>query len=259
MEKEFIKICWLYSRDMSIYGDRGNIICLKKRTEWRGKIAIVEEYNIGDSKFRFDEVDLFFFGGGQDLQQLEVAEDLKNVGKKIKKQIIDDKSVMLSICGGMQLMCNYYETSNKERIEGTGLFDAYTVGGERRFIGNVLVESELEDGKNKLVGFENHSGRTWANWQNLKPLGKVLFGNGNNGQDGTEGVVYKNAIGSYLHGSLLPKNPWLADWLLDKAFIRRYGKNNFELLDDQTEIEAQVSAIELAKKNTEVVNITSKK
>lgn len=257
--KDEIKIAWLYSRTMNLYGDRGNIICLQQRANWRHKKTQVIEYNIGDKELSWHEIDLFFFGGGQDQQQLEVAKDLKAIGKKIKNQIENEKAVMLGICGGLQLMANYYETSEGNKIDGVGLFDAYTVGGARRFIGNILAKSKLDQTERKLVGFENHSGRTYANWEKCQPLGEVIIGNGNNGEDKSEGIVYKNAVGSYLHGSLLPKNPWLADWLLLKAFEKKFGHYKLEALDDTVEIEAAEAAEILAKKVDKVENITSNK
>jgi len=256
MEQDQIKIGWLYSRSMNLYGDRGNIMSLFRRAKWRGKGVEVLEYNIGD-KFDFADIDLFFFGGGQDMQQLEVSQDLIKVGKKILKQVEKKGAAMLAICGGLQLMANYYETKGGHRIEGVGLFDAHTVGGEERFIGNVLIDSELAGESNRLVGFENHSGRTYLA-QGVQPLGKVVVGRGNNGEDGTEGVVYQNAIGSYLHGSLLPKNPWLTDWLLLRAFSRRYGDYQLESLNDEVELRAQEAAIKLAHHQGSVKNITSK-
>ena len=255
---DFITICFLYSRSMNIYGDRGNVIALKKRVEWRGKDVVVEEYNIGD-RYDFTKVDLFFFGGGQDQQQLAVAVDLKNVGEMIKDQIIKSKAAMLAICGGLQLMGKYYDPIDSNRIDGTGLFDLYTVGGKERFIGNVLARSDIGGEGQTLVGFENHSGRTYVNLENNKPLAKVEYGRGNNGEDGTEGVVFHNAVGSYLHGSLLPKNPWLADWLIKKAFERKYGTYQLCELNDEVEHVAHQKAIDIARKVTRVTNISQKK
>jgi len=256
VKNDFIKICFLYSRSMNIYGDRGNIICLQHRAWWRGKDVVLMEYNVGDAAL-FDDVDLFFFGGGQDFQQLEVAKDLLKIGDKIKNQVLHKKAVILSVCGGLQLLAKYYQTRDGNRIEGIGLFDAYTVAGKERFIGNVVVESDLFGPEKLLVGFENHSGRTYANWQVVKPLGRVVVGDGNNGEDKTEGIVFENAVGSYLHGSLLPKNPWLADWLLEKAFARRYGDYQLAELDDEVEIRANREVVSLAKKVGRVKNITS--
>ena len=257
MKNDKIIICWLYSRSMNLYGDRGNIMSIYRRTKWRGKDAEVMEYNIGE-KFDFSDVDLFFFGGGQDVQQHEVSEDLKKIGKELKKQIDQKGAALLAICGGMQLMGKYYETQAGHKIHGVGLFDIHTIGGEERFIGNVIVDSNITGESKELVGFENHSGRTYLS-EGMKPLGRMVVGRGNNGEDGTEGVVYKNAIGSYLHGSLLPKNPWITDWLIERAFRRRYGEYNLESLDDAIELEANDLAKKIAKKYGVVKNITSKK
>jgi lipid II isoglutaminyl synthase (glutamine-hydrolysing) len=256
MSNDKIKICHLYSRAMNIYGDRGNIIALTRRAQWRGKEVEYTEYNIGDKAPDLAEVDLFFFGGGQDLQQNEVAADLPKIADKLKKQVIEKKAALLAICGGMQLLAKYYETIAGERLEGIGLFDGYTVGGPRRFIGNVQAEAQLVPGQ-LLVGFENHSGRSYFNWDKQTPLGKVIAGEGNNGEDKTEGVVFHHAVGSYLHGSLLPKNPWLADWLLVKAFERRFGNYRLAELVDEEEAEAAKKAAEIARRGSAVTNITS--
>jgi len=257
MNKDLITICYLYSRSMSIYGDKGNVICLQRRAEWRNKEVKIIEYNIGDKNIDWHDVDIFFFGGGQDLQQEAVADDLQKVGSKIIEQVVKNKAAVLAICGGLQLLAKYYETIDGKKIDGIGLFEAYTVGGKRRFIGNVAIETELFGEKRIIVGFENHSGRTYADWQKVSPLGNVLVGGGNNGEDQTEGIVYLNAVGSYLHGSLLPKNPWLADWLLLRGLERRYEKYVLNDLDDQVELHANQAARELALKSGKVENITS--
>lgn len=241
---------------MNIYGDRGNIICLKKRIEWRGKKVVLDCYDIGMEDYDFGEVDLFFFGGGQDMQQAEVAKDIKRVENDIKEQVVERKAALLAVCGGMQLLARYYETKEGEKYEGAGIFDAYTVGGRERFIGNVVVKSSIFGEERNLVGFENHSGRTYANWEKVSPLGKVIVGRGNNGEDQTEGVVFMNAIGTYLHGCVLSKNPELADWLIQKAFERRYNKYILESLDDSMENMAKIYAMELAKKIGRVKNIS---
>lgn len=259
MIKDYIKICFLYANQMSIYGDRGNVIILKKRAEWRGKEVIWENYNVGDYGFNFDDIDLFFFGGGQDKQQMVVASDLQKIGDKIKKQVLDKNAVMLAICGGMQLLGNYYQPLNGDKLKGIGLFDLYTEGGEERFIGNVELNSDLSGETKSLVGFENHSGRTYVNWDEQKPLGTVISGNGNNGIDGTEGVVRGNAVGSYLHGCILSKNPWLADWLLKKSLERKYGTYQLDNLDDELELNAHKNAVIIAGKVKKVINLTTKK
>ncbi len=254
MEQDYIKIVFLYSRLMNIYGDRGNIICLQQRAWWRGKRVEVLEYNIGDRNFDFGDIDLFFFGGGQDLQQLAVADDLKVVGKKIVGQLEQKKAALLAICGGLQLMGEYYQTADGEKIPGLGFLSAYTVAGKKRHIGNVVVDSEVFG---KIVGFENHSGQTYVDWKKNMPLGKVVVGAGNNGEDGFEGIIHLNTISSYLHGSLLPKNPKVADWLLLKAFERRYGNYQLAELDDNLEKEAAARAEVIAAKVSRVTNVSS--
>lgn len=257
MKNDFIKICFLYSDSMNIYGDRGNVICLSQRARWRGKEVLVENYNIGD-EYDFSEVDLFFFGGGQDQQQEAVAADLVKTGNIIKEQVIEKKAALLSICGGMQLMAKYYQTKEGKKIMGAGLFDAYTEGGDERFIGNIVVESDLFGPDKRLVGFENHSGRTYIKGDLMKPLGRVIYGRGNNGKDGYEGIRYLNAVGSYMHGCILSKNPWLADWLLLAAFKRRYHDYHLNDLEDVEEMQANKLVMELARVNTKVYNISSK-
>lgn len=256
MSKDLIKIVFLYSRSMNIYGDRGNIICLQRRAEWRGKKVELLEYNIGDKTFDFSDIDLFFFGGGQDIQQMAVAADLQKIKKKLLYQLRQKKAAMLAICGGMQLMGDYYQLADGTKVSGLGFFSAYTIAGNRRHIGNTVVDSEAFG---RIVGFENHSGQTFVDWKKNIPLGRVRVGAGNNGQDGFEGMIYLNAIGSYLHGSLLPKNPKLADWLLLKAFERRYGNYQLTDLADEVEDEAAKQAEAIAKQVNRVINVSSNK
>lgn len=250
-------IGYLYPDLMNIYGDTGNIICLKKRAEWRGIEVVVKNISIGD-KLRPGDVDLFFFGGGQDQQQDLVAKDLGLSSKgKIIKRDVERGVPLLAICGGYQLLGEYYKPHKGPRLPGIGLFPAYTVASYDRMIGNIVISSELLVGsKNKnstnyelrttnlLVGFENHSGKTHLK-KNAVPLGMVKSGYGNNGEDQTEGCIYKNAIGTYCHGSLLPKNPHLADWLIKKALEVKYEKEiTLESLDDLLESQAHQIAIQ---------------
>ena len=203
-----IRLAHLYPKLLNIYGDGGNIITLKKRCEWRGINIKIDEINISDS---IGEHDIYFIGGGQDLQQIEVSVELQ----KHKDFLTNERergAVFLGICGGYQLMGHYYQPHNGDRLKGISLLDAYTVAGDRRFIGNVTVETE----RGTLVGFENHSGLTYLQGE-TKPLGKVITGNGNNGNDKTEGARYKNVFGTYLHGSFLPKNIKFADYILELA------------------------------------------
>mgnify|MGYP001575014300 CR=1 FL=1 len=224
-------IGYLYGDLMNIYGDMGNIIALTKRAQWRGIKVEVKNISIGDQLKR-GECDIFFFGGGQDQAQELVAGDLIKKGSIIKQEV--ERGVpLLSICGGYQLLGDYYKPHKGPKLQGVGLFPAYTIAGNTRMIGNIVIESQF----GKLVGFENHSGKTYLK-SGAKPLGKVIKGFGNNDSDKTEGCIYKNAIGCYMHGSLLPKNPALADWLLEKAL-----KTKLKPLDDTLELEAHEEAI----------------
>jgi len=225
-----ISIAHLYPKLLNLYGDMGNIITLKKRCEWRGISVDFKDINIGDNVSGFD---LYFIGGGQDKQQEEVADELyKN---KEKLTIERDKgSVFLGICGGYQLFGHYYQPHDKDRLNGISLLDAYTVAGKKRFIGNVTVETDFLNPKT-LVGFENHSGLTYLQGE-TRPLGKIIVGNGNNGNDTTAGARYKNVFGTYLHGSLLPKNPHFADYLIELALEKKYGeKIKLSKLNDKIE------------------------
>ena len=233
-----IKIGHLYPKLLNLYGDIGNIITLKKRCEWRGIEVEFKEINIGDN---IEACDLYFIGGGQDKQQEEVQQELYS-HKSEFLSMRDDGVVFLGICGGYQLFGHYYQPHGKDKLEGLSLMDAYTVAGEKRFIGNVTIKTDFLT-PNTLVGFENHSGLTYLQG-NTKPLGIVRIGNGNNGSDGSEGARYKNVFGTYLHGSLLPKNPHFADYLLKLALTRRYADIDLEPLDDSIEFSAHESVID---------------
>lgn len=230
-------IGYLYGDLMNIYGDTGNIICLKKRCEWRGIEIEIRNISLGDN-ITPRRCDMYFFGGGQDQAQNQVAIDLGKKGKTIKDAI--EKGVpLLSICGGYQLLGKYYQAFEGPKLEGVGIFPAFTKASKDRMIGNIVVKlsdfsyqisakTKAADGRRLkaegfLVGFENHSGKTYLE-KDAKPLGKVIKGFGNNGEDKSEGCIYKNAIGCYMHGSLLPKNPMLADWLIKKALEVKYDK-----------------------------------
>lgn len=233
-----ISIAHLYPRLLNLYGDMGNIITLKNRCNWRGIKVEFEEINIGDS---ITNHDLYFIGGGQDKQQEEVAQELYSNKAELTAQR-DDGAVFLGICGGYQLFGHYYQPHDKDKLKGISLMDAYTVAGKKRFIGNVTVETSFLT-PNTLVGFENHSGLTYLQGETV-PLGSVVVGNGNNSKDGFEGGRYKNVFGTYLHGSLLPKNPHFADYLISLALERRYGRK-IELtpLDDRIETETHFSLV----------------
>lgn len=230
---------WLYPTKMNIYGDRGNVISLERRASWRGLDATVTKIGIGDSVP--DDIDVFFFGGGQDEQQIAVARDLQGAKGKAIAAAIDDGAAMLAVCGGYQLLGHEYRPHDAEPLPGIGVFDLVTVAGPERFIGNVVIESQWGD----LVGFENHSGLTHLGAAQ-QPMGRVKVGRGNNGADGTEGAIYRNAIGCYLHGSLLPKNPAVTDWLIESAMRRRDPDFRLAPLSDETELTARTAAIERA-------------
>ena len=217
-----LNICHLYPDLLNVYGDVGNILILKHRAEARGIKVNLINISLND-EFDAENTDILFFGGGQDFEQSIVSADLKTIKKPMLKKYIEDEKVLIAICGGYQLLGNYYIAPNGEKIEGLGILDIYTESGENRFIGNTVIYNE--DFNETYVGFENHSGRTYIN--NLKPLGKCLHGYGNNGEDGYEGCIYKNTYCSYFHGSLLSKNPELADRFLKIALEKKYG--NIEL------------------------------
>lgn len=229
-----LNICHLYPDLLNVYGDTGNILILKYRAEKRGIKVNVTNISIGD-KFEGKDYDIVFFGGGQDYEQSIVSDDLNSLKKLALSQYIEQGKVFISICGGYQLLGKYYTTPEGEKLNGLGILDIYTEGGNTRFIGNTVIYNE--DFKETYVGFENHSGRTYIG--SLKPLGKVLAGYGNNGEDGYEGCVYKNSYCSYFHGSLLSKNPELADRFLETALGKKYGSIKLTPLDDSLEFKAK--------------------
>ncbi len=233
-----ISIAHLYPKLLNLYGDLGNIITLVKRCEWRGIEVELDEIGIGDE---IKEHDLYFIGGGQDKQQEEVAVELYK-HKDFLHSERDKGAVFLGICGGYQLFGHYYQPFDGEKLIGISLMDAYTVAGKKRYIGNVTVETDFLI-PSSLVGFENHSGLTYVQGD-TKPLGTVVVGNGNNGEDKTAGGRYKNVFGTYLHGSLLPKNPHFADYLIELALEKRYGKKiKLSKLDDALELKTHFSLV----------------
>ena len=232
-----IKIGHLYPDLLNLYGDRGNIQCMKKRCEWRGIDAEVQEFQITDS-IDFGDLDIVLLGGGSDREQMLVCEKLKTIQKDFKAYV-EDNGVVIAVCGGYQLLGHYYDTDDG-RIEGLSLVDLYMEQGSPRLISNIVIQN---DGfEYPIVGFENHGGRTYIG--DNKPLGKVLFGYGNNEKDGAEGVLYKNVVGTYLHGPLLPKNPHVCDYLIKNALERKYGATELEPLDDTQELEANRYIVE---------------
>jgi CobQ-like glutamine amidotransferase family enzyme len=225
-----LRIGWLYGHEMNIYGDRGNVMALARRAEWRGISATVTTLGIGEP-LDASQIDLYFWGGGQDREQIAVSKDLQGTKGRDLKAAIEDGVPVLAICGGYQLLGHQYHPFDGDDLPGIGVMDVTSEAGHDRYIGNVVVDAgEL----GTLVGFENHSGKTWLGG-GVQPLGRVRVGKGNNGQDGTEGARYRNAIGCYMHGALLPKNPHLTDWLIARALERKYGSADLPPLDDGLE------------------------
>lgn len=265
---------WLYPELMSTYGDRGNIIVLQKRCEWRGIQVEIKKLEIGYKVAELQKCDLLFMGGAQDKEQKIVSDDLSKK-TKVLKEIIDNGTPGLYICGAYQFLGKYYKEADGTKIAGLGIFDLYTENpgpNHPRLIGNILIQchserseesqkvrsfvSTQDDKEKTLVGFENHGGRTYLG-KELKPLGTVKVGFGNNGTDGTEGAVYKNSFGSYLHGPILPKNPHFADMLIKLALEKKYlpanathqalraggDKITLEPLDDSLEFQAHEAIV----------------
>ncbi|MGB9680397.1 MAG: type 1 glutamine amidotransferase [Thermoanaerobacteraceae bacterium] len=219
----------MYPELLNLYGDKGNIITLKKRCEWRGIDVEIENITV-NTITNFTDIDILFLGGGSDREQKIVSEDLIfNRGKNLRSAIEDGLTV-LSICGGYQLLGKYYQTADGKKFYGIGALDIFTVASNNRMIDNLIIETNINNKKFKMVGFENHSGKTYLG--NIKSLGSVILGNGNNGEDKTEGAVYKNTYGTYLHGPVLPKNPEFADILIINALQKKYGISEIEPLDN---------------------------
>ncbi|MDI6871871.1 MAG: glutamine amidotransferase [Bacillota bacterium] len=236
----------LYPELMGIYGDRGNVLALARRAAWHGHEVEVRHLARGERP-HLASVDVLVLGGGQDKEQVVVCEDLQGPLGGELRAAIEDGLVVLSICGGYQLLGHYYQPHRGDKLPGLSVFDAYTVAGPERFIGNVVISSPLlPEGAQTVVGFENHSGLTYLG-PGVQPLGTVLKGKGNNGRDATEGAVYKNCFGTYLHGPVLPKNPRLVDHLLARALERRYGSAPLNPLDDRLEVAAHQAAVRLPR------------
>jgi len=226
----------MYPDVLNLYGDRGNVMCMQKRLDWRGIENTVTRLPIG-SKANLADFDLVFIGGGQDFEQQVLLEDLHRGKDREILSAVEDSLPFLTICGGFQMMGNYYETYDGVRCDFIGAVDLYTIGSKQRMIGNYKYQCSPESGGSIVVGFENHSGQTFLG-KGVQPLGKVLAGFGNNGKDGTEGVRYHNLFGTYSHGPLLPKNPALCDYILLTALQRKYGTAELAPLDDAAELAA---------------------
>ncbi|SHG49666.1 hypothetical protein SAMN02745221_00346 [Thermosyntropha lipolytica DSM 11003] len=229
---ETIKIAHLYPDLLNLYGDRGNLICLQKRLNWYGFACHIIPVELGED-IDFSTLDMVFMGGGSDREQNLVYRDLFRQADALWVEI-EEGMPLLAICGSYQLLGRYYESIDGKMMYGLSFFDFYTEGEEKRLIGNIILETEVTGEKKTVVGFENHGGRTYFNDDTLKPFGKVLRGYGNNGQDKTEGISYKNLIGTYLHGPLLPKNPAIADFFI-QAILKRKGLELKGELDDRIE------------------------
>jgi lipid II isoglutaminyl synthase (glutamine-hydrolysing) len=236
----------LYPDYLNIYADRGNMAVLARRAAWRGVGFEVEPIGPGDD-VRPGRHDLYYIGGGQDREQALVARNLAGKGEPLR-EAVEDGAALLAVCGGYQLLGRFYRGRDGEELPGIGLFPHETLAGERRMIGDVLLECELRPGERRtLAGFENHAGRTYLD-EGAEPLGRVLAGFGNDGESGYEGCRVGLALGTYLHGPLLPRNPWLADWLLSAALLRKAGEwLEFEALPDDLEAEAHAVSASRAR------------
>ena len=228
-----LRICHLYPDVLNLYGDGGNIRCLRQRLQWRGMGAQVVKMPIG-AKESLAGFDLVFIGGGQDFEQQVLLEDLHRGRDRELVAAVEDGMAILAICGGYQMLGKSYETYDGKRCDFVGALDLHTVGARTRMIGNYLYRVSESLGGFTVVGFENHSGKTRLG-PKVEALGTVLAGFGNNGEDGTEGAHYKNVFGTYSHGPLLPKNPAFADLLIKTALERKYGSAELEMLDDSLE------------------------
>ena len=232
----------LYPELLNVYGDRGNLLSLVRRASWHGIDVVVTEAGLG-TDVDAAQFDLAVLGGGQDRAQRAIAEDLRRYKGPSLAAAIEEGLPVLAICAAYQLLGHFYRTADGYEIPGLGVFDVWTEAGKDRLVGNIAVRAQLPGRTLTLVGFENHGGRTHLG-PGARPLGRVLRGYGNNGIDRTEGVIYRSAIGTYLHGSLLPKNPELADWLLQAALDRRYGGSiKLGRLDDRIEERARTAML----------------
>ena len=228
-----LNICHMYPDVLNLYGDRGDILCMSRRLAWRGIEANVTRLPIGESA-PLSRFDLIFIGGGQDFEQQVLLDDLHKGKDREILAAVEDGMTFLTICGGYQMLGSYYETFDGHRCDFIGALDLYTVGSRGRMIGNYSFVCESGSGGSTVIGFENHSGRTYLG-SGVPPLGRVLSGYGNNGQDKTEGARYRNVFGTYSHGPLLPKNPDLCDFILLTALTRKYGTAELTPLDDSVE------------------------
>lgn len=235
-----VTILHLYPDEMNIYGDRGNVLTLVRRLEWRGFKPVVLGRGIGETK-GIDQADIIFAGGGQDKGQIAVGQDLLRSAGRLHRAA--EKGIpMLTVCGTYQLFGKGFKTAEGEEIPGIEIFGATTTGSSHRMIGNIVIQTEW----GQLVGFENHSGKTVLE-AHQSPLGKIIKGYGNDGRSGYEGARFNNVLGTYLHGPILPKNPVLADFLIKTALTNRYGVSELAPLDDAAELQAAMTAAKRPK------------
>lgn len=233
-----IRIAHLYPELLNLYGDSGNILVLRRRLEWRHLACELQEVHVGERP-SFTHTDIVFIGGGSDREQKIVCDWLL-AQKSELKAYVEDGGVVAAVCGGYQLLGHSYLMGDQE-VEGLGLVDLYTDRAEPRLIGNIAIESRISP--QPIVGYENHGGRTHLG-SNVESLGRVLYGHGNDGINGHEGCIYKNVIGTYIHGPLLPKNPGVADYLLRQALLRQGVEDSLALLDDTQELAANTIMFE---------------
>jgi CobQ-like glutamine amidotransferase family enzyme len=242
-----IRVGHLYPDYLNIYADRGNIAVLARRAAWRGHELEVLALSMREA-IEPGAHDLLYVGGGQDREQMLVARDLAAKSASVL-EAAESGAAVLAVCGGYQLLGRFYRFLNGEELPGVGLFPHHTIAGERRMIGDILLECELEPGERRtLAGFENHAGRTYLD-ADAQPLGRVVAGFGNDGASGFEGCRVGRAMGTYLHGPLLPRNPWLADWILAQALAHATGGDPepFGPLPDELETEAHTVAAQRAR------------
>jgi lipid II isoglutaminyl synthase (glutamine-hydrolysing) len=245
-----LRICHLYPRLLSVAGDRGNLIALTKRCAWRGIRSSVVDADVGVTP-DFTKFDLILFHGGQDCEMQVAARDLQLKAGSLR-EAVEGGAVVLAVCAGYQLLARHYVPASGPPVTGIGVLDAVTEGGSTRFMSHIAVACNLgRYGQRSLVGFENHSGRTYLG-PGTDPLGRVVTGSGNNGEDGTEGARYRDVYATYLHGPVLPKNPWLTDHLISRALLHRYqdpgALDSLMPLDDQTEADAHAAVLRLARR-----------
>jgi len=241
-----LKIGHLYPTLMSVAADRGNLFSIEKRCQWRGIATEVEQIFVKQTP-DFTKYDLILFHGGADREMELASRDIQAKASSLK-EAAESNTVFLAVCAGYQLLGHSYKAFKGPELKGIGLLDLRTEGSGTRFMTHMALECNFEQSEKKiLVGYENHSGRTYLG-PNAQPLGKVLAGWGNNGKDGGEGAMYKHVFGTYLHGPVLPKNPWFTDFLIQRALERRYGKVELAPLDDSVEEAAHEAALKLAMK-----------